>query len=525
MLFDLVAAPNVDDDGYHVYPILAINAAGRGAYGNTLRFRFSSNILRDKDNDFKNYVFEVLDSDGGLSKVESHQVCLYPDALDGSTALNIDSVVNDPSSGSTRFEVTPLDDNIEAVYNLYKEKAGDNAVDYAEFDMIWGKTKITNVPLTGYSIESGSIGLDKVDGLVLSNGDDGAFSTTAPVATKTVADNVAKLALTTTDVALYDIVKLEDSGLMYKLTDVTNIENENGWTLITYDRKAAIDAEYIRAFSGESPYDTAILSKRRTPVELIFDANYSAEVKMALLNLVINKRTDTRVFIDGGILNTTAQAIAWAESMASIGTYNISKECQHYKMRDPFNSKTITVTTTAFLADELPTHYMTYGNHIPFVGSIYSTLTGYIKNSVKPIVDADDYDTKESLYTNRVNFFETIAEDSYIRGVQGTADPDWSDLSEENNVNVLLEMKRKLEDLVVSLTYNFANAEERMEFTDRAKRMFESYSGRKVRSFDVSFAMSEYEVERSILHCYLSVVFRTMAKRGIIEIDINKRAD
>ena len=35
--------------------------------------------------------------------------------------------------------------------------------------------------------------------------------------------------------------------------------------------------------------------------------------------------------------------------------------------------------------------------------------------------------------------------------------------------------------------------------------------------------MSEWEAERSIMHAYLSVVFRGIFKRAIIEIDINKR--
>ena len=35
--------------------------------------------------------------------------------------------------------------------------------------------------------------------------------------------------------------------------------------------------------------------------------------------------------------------------------------------------------------------------------------------------------------------------------------------------------------------------------------------------------MNEWEADRSILHCYLSVTFRGLMKRAILEIDINKR--
>ena len=130
---------------------------------------------------------------------------------------------------------------------------------------------------------------------------------------------------------------------------------------------------------------------------------------------------------------------------------------------------------------------------------------------------------KEELYTNRFNFIECVSEDTYVRAVQGTSQSTWSDLSEENNVAVLLEMKRMLEEFVSSKLYNFAEAADRIRFTEDADRMFSSFRNRKVRSFDVYFDMNAFEEERSILHCYLAVVFRTMAKRGIIEIDINKR--
>ena len=35
--------------------------------------------------------------------------------------------------------------------------------------------------------------------------------------------------------------------------------------------------------------------------------------------------------------------------------------------------------------------------------------------------------------------------------------------------------------------------------------------------------MSANEEQQSILHCYLDVVFKTIAKRGVIEINIQNR--
>ena len=121
-------------------------------------------------------------------------------------------------------------------------------------------------------------------------------------------------------------------------------------------------------------------------------------------------------------------------------------------------------------------------------------------------------------------FDNLIAEDNYVRGAQGTSQAVWSDLSEQNNVAVLLEMKRMLEEFVSANLYNFAEAEDRIRFTEDATRMFADFRGNKVNSYEVYFDMNAFEEQRSILHCYLAVVFRIMSKRGIIEIDINKRS-
>jgi hypothetical protein len=84
-------------------------------------------------------------------------------------------------------------------------------------------------------------------------------------------------------------------------------------------------------------------------------------------------------------------------------------------------------------------------------------------------------------------------------------------------------MKRDLEALVSTLSYDFAEATERARFTEDAGRLFAPIVGTKVRSAEVRFEMNTWEEERSILHCYMGVVFPTMAKRAIVEIDINKR--
>jgi hypothetical protein len=244
-------------------------------------------------------------------------------------------------------------------------------------------------------------------------------------------------------------------------------------------------------------------------------------VKRELIALAV-KRYDAQCFIDGGILSTTTEALAWGATVSTLSDRIIDKSFQHYKIRDPFTGKTIPVTITFLYALLLPNHILGFGAQTPFVGE-RSLLVGNVKNTLLPLVDADDLDIKEELYKLRLNYYQTVGEHRYVRGTQSTAQAATSDLSEVNNMLVLLEIKREIEDLISTLEYNFAEPEDRQRFTDAADRAISKYRGLKVREAIVDFRMSQYEEDRQILHCYLSVVFKTMAKRSIVEIDVNRR--
>ena len=480
-----VLPPNVSSAGYNVFPLFAVNAKGRGQYGNSFRIRVVSDNLMNLDNNYMNYIFEVLDSSGGSVIIkEQHRGGFNYDAIVNNKSLLLDDVVGEYETGSAKIEFKTYTEGFEGLYNAYGDyisTISGTLVPYDTCDLFTGTNKDGSI-MPGYVIDNTGddfAALDSTTGVALGGGDDSTFAANYM---PTIVDGVT-----------------------------------------TPSRQDAMDEAYIKAFNGEFAYE--IRSKRSTPCELILDANYSEIVKFKLAELALH-RYDARCVIDAGILTTTSAAVAWATKTAikSMADFVISKECQHYKIRDPFTGRAIPMTATYFIAENLPTHFNTFGNHVPFVGEAYAQLTNHIRNSLKPVIDADDLVVKEALYTNHCNFFECIAEDNYVRGVQNTSQTNWSDLSEENNVAVLLEMKRMLEEFVGARLYNFAAAEDRIRFSEDATRLFSDFRGSKVTSYEVYFDMNEFEEQRSILHCYLAVVFRTIAKRGIIEIDINKRS-
>lgn len=471
-LAELLKVTDPDADGFLTYPLFVVNSLGRGVYGDSFRYRISTAVQADKENAFKNYRFEVYELENTLNRKEVFEASIGTDAIIGVQSIFVEDVINDTETGSTRINVMTIQESFISIFNMYTTSVDPaTTLTLDTFDFLYGHTK-DGAALTGIAYDTANanyVALDSPSAIPLSGGNDGAFT--------------------------------------YSPNTLAN-------------RDTAINTEYQKAFRGDT--DRTILSKRRAPAQFIFDAAYDASVKTELINLII-ARYDAYGFVDAGILNTITDALAWGDSMKGFADRIFSKEFQNYTTRDPFTGKLITVTPTYLYASQLPIHFANVGNHIPFTGETYAPLTGHIKNSMIPVIDADDGDNQEKLYLLHLNYFQTIKENLYVRGTQSTSQSFFSDLSEENNMYVLLELKRLIENMVSGLTYQFADQAERNRFKETAQRLINPYIGIKISSGSVDFQMSAWEQERSILHCYLGVTFRTIDKRGIIEIDVNKR--
>lgn len=489
----------VDADGYTQVPLITFRMSGRGAYGNNYRWRIARSKDYEADYQIKIYAFETLNASNGIS-----QTAWYAGSLVDSTkyteTLLINDVIDDADTGVAPMDVRVYEDNMELVYEAYvaflqavaeaNPEEVINIPDNDEFDPFFGYgvanddldpyisfTKIKddtvdeedeNYDENDYSTDTDIIQIDNVEGTSLAGGSDGAFAN-------------------------------EDADA----------------------KDAAINAAYINAFNGT--YDPTILANKRTRCDAILDADYAYEVKQTLVDLAL-MRNDCLCFLDCGMVTSfsTANQQKLINDYGSFNTRGISKNPQWYVIKDPITRKKHPVTITYFFAQNYATHVKTNGNHVPFVNS-YAQLSGHVKNSLQPCIEEHEMDLKEWLYVNRFNYFEAIGENQFQRCCQNTAQMDNSDLMEENNMAVLFEMKHILEIDARENLYNFANADDRKRFTEYETAKFANWVGRKLYSFTISFSMNEWEAERSILHCYVAVQFRTLNKRTIIEIDVNKR--
>lgn len=465
-----------DPLGFVKIPLINIRMAGRGVYGDKFRFRIAHNYDYEKDYQIKMYSFEAISAANGLSKVASYVGSLYTSPKYHASTL-INDVIDDAELGSSYFDIRVNEDNFERVYNEFVDfvqglspELQDTIPAIDEFDPFFGLKIASNEAHKNITIDTeteGAISIDTPEGNALSGGSDGQFG---------------------------DIIDAPT-------------------------REAAITKAYCDAFEGN--LDKHILSPARIPLDVMLDANYPYEAKQSLAELA-NLRESALLYLDAGIITNTSEIENLLVDYQLFNTRNISKDFQHYLIRDRLTKKKIPVTTTFFYARKIAGHFKTYGKHVPFVKK-YSTLTGHVKNSLKPAIELVDMELKEKLYENRFNYWETIEENVFQKGCQNTSQNINSDLLEENNMHVLFDMKRILEKDANENLYNFANAEERKQFKEYEEAKFANWIGRQVYSFTIDFQMNEWEAERSILHCYVGVQFRTLNKRTIIEIDVNKR--
>ena len=491
-------------------PLFYINMTGRGVYGNNFRFRISPDTSYEKDYGIKFYSFEVINTTNGISKVAN-----YVGSLVTSTKFNettfITDVMQDRDAGDSYFDITVNEEAVETLYNAYVEvlteatKAkipGVVVPDLDEFDPIFGNIvgeqyKASFIDIIGEDKNDPNVySLDAVVGVPLLGGSDGIFANDVEITAGQAAATVAN-----------------DKGIHMTEAEVKTINARSV--------EDAITEAYIKAFSGQ--FDVTIMAPRRTPLNIMLDANYPLAVKRTMYELA-GVREDCMVVLDSGIIDNRLQINQAIKNLKDMNERYATKEFQHYQVRDPKTNKRVTVTTTYKWATDFAFHVKNYGNHIPFVKS-YATLSGHIKNSLAPSIELTTTDSalKEKLYNSRFNYYETIADNTFARATQNTAQGINSDLLEENNMRTLFDIKNQIETDCWDNLYNFADPADRAAFTQVEMAKFSPWIGSKVLSLDIYFDMNQWEAERSILHCYVSVVFRQLNKRTIIEIDVNKR--
>lgn len=472
-----------DEGGFTSVKLLTVGCLGKGVYGKNLRFRITSDRTSDKDNDFKNYFFGVYDNTNGMIQKEQFNVVFNSDATYSNVSLFAEDVINDSASGSTQLKIASYDEGFKALYDAYMTVNPDCTLSCAEFDPFFGLDKNTRTALPNLEIKSDA--------------------DADPAAAGETAISVSS----TTGVALLG----GSDGSLAADADPT-------------ERQNALNNLYLSAYNGT--LDPQIKSKNRFPTTFIMDANFTKDVKLAIANLAI-KRGDCMAMLDCGTgITTKASVKAYVDENfgSSVNNRIVTIEPYCMKVRDPYTSKAVTVTSTYWLSSRYPVHIQEWnGKHRPLAGNTFGIIDGYIRDSVYPVFDEDlDSTIMDELAEAHINFAKYNANQVVVRAMQDTKQTKQTNLSEQNNVLILLDIKRDCERLCAAYEYDFSEPTDIARFNTDVEIIAARYRDAQVRSINAYFDKNDWESERNILHLYVEMVHKDLVKITIIEIDVNR---
>lgn len=559
-----VADPDTPDESYEVVFLFAVAAKGRGSYGNDLGLKFVSNDRKDRQNTYKNYTLNILE---GNTIIETNSVCLYSGAIYGGKSINAETSVNDPIDGSDNITIVINDTALSTLVEKYRtevyatltnKQIYDYAIslglfnlvsttdtveepddkhwvvdqmrplldlDEANFDAILGVNKLLlprvskkyqindTVPIIGYTIEGVSVTeegapanivMNAIYGNKLAGGTDGEFKTKTNGGTANDDQAVAN-AISDAYRYAYDPNSLSD---LIKDKDKA-------------DGEGAIQTPYVRSC------DTRIYSTQQFPVNLVMDAGFDDDVKMSIAELIATRGDCFAVFDIGTTIEDKEDILAYGMNMSSyIGSTPYACIDAYYgKIYDPTSKKIITVTSTYELCRNLPRHYNNYNQakHVPFAGLSYGQMTGFIKDTVYPIMDEDlDAAMMQSFADYRINYAQINQKGVLTRGTQTTLQEELSAMSEMNNALVVLDIKRDAKAMCDGFGFNFFETSDLARFNRACEDLTAKYAAAQVRSISGTFEIDDDDMNNGILHLRIDMVHKKLVKIAMVDINVNR---
>lgn len=460
------------DDGTITRPLFYVYQKGRGTYGNATRIRFADvTAYDDPDNTYFSYRLDVLRMADTLVRDEYVFGSLNPDLFDNYTkeSLYLEDLINDPESGLGKVSIGVLETTLNELLDVVNSIQDEEPFTLSTLDILFGKNLdgTNNNKIVLYEPDN-AVDLTKTEGLSLYNGSEGSFDTSNP------------------------------------------------------SRDDAITECLVKAYAGE--YDKMIKSRFSSPADFMLDANFDSSVKRQMVALAKYRQYDAMCYIDSGFASTVDEEISWLEEYEQVWGNNVLKVLHHFKIRDvEYTGKTIPVTFTYHLASLIPTHLKVYGLDVPMALE-NARITNAVKGSFLPVIDPDENDIKSALYKLRGNYCETVGYGVYQRGVCITSQKETSDRLDEFNEYILHLAVKIASDIMYSKIYKFGEPDDRTRYQKDANDRLNRELGKYVRSISVNFEMSKDDERRNIMRIVLRIVFKTVVKRGVVEVYLDPRA-
>jgi len=280
-------------------------------------------------------------------------------------------------------------------------------------------------------------------------------------------------------------------------------------------RDHAVEKLIIEGYKGM--IDDSLTDKEQWPIDMVLDANYSANIKSAIAVLCTELRTDFMGILDTELQATPGDAINYRKSSINFNNYRLAIFTQDFVVSDSeYTGNEIRITPTYFLASKIPSNDNTNGIHWNFVGPRRGTVTGFKSVSFLPNVE-----WRERLYNAQINYVQQDQISTRFNS-QLTSQHSVSALSNISCVRTLLRIQRDVEDLMKNYQFEFndsvtiTNAQ-----TDLSAYLNKWIANRACDSISGTVYASDYDRQQKLLRVKVELTFNSIIERIAIDLVVN----
>lgn len=284
------------------------------------------------------------------------------------------------------------------------------------------------------------------------------------------------------------------------------------------NRTDAINQQLVKAYSGV--INPAILDTDKYRFDLVLDARYSNDVKLAITNLARTTRKDFLFIADTAGPEFPASpddVIAWRHEKFNVSSEYAAIYSQDLTYYDEFTGKDIRFTPTYVMASKIPTQAVQTGLHYPIAGPRRGVVDGFKDMSWSP-----NNAYKELLYANNINYIQQDAKITRFNA-QNTSINTNGPLSQLNNMFTILDIKRNVQDLVSNYIFEFNDSETRDSLYTALNNYLTKYtSNRSCQSISAEVSTSDYDIQQRILRVNISIQFTGVIERIMVNLSVEQ---
>lgn len=283
------------------------------------------------------------------------------------------------------------------------------------------------------------------------------------------------------------------------------------------ERKIAINKQIINGYSGS--VFPEISDTKLYAADVILDAGYNNEVKIAISNFVRERRKDMQFFSDtkGPDFPVSPEdALNWRRQNFNIVSEFVSVFTQDLTYYDEYTGRDVRFTTTYPLASKIPHNAEQYGLHYPLAGPRRGIIDGMSAVSWYP---NEAY--KEKLYAAHLNYLQYDNNITTL-GSQSTTKTGAGALTQINNMFTILKMKRGCEQLCSNYIFEFNDETTTESLYSALNNYLNTYtSNRSCESVKATISASDYDKQQRILRVRITVKFTGIIERIALDFDVS----